>query len=89
MLIFVSLALHVIIHIVATFVLMCIAGKNQVDTFLEQHMGPGIQHIGLYTQDIVSTAHTMAEAGVQFFSPPPAYYTEVCLFHNDTISHIN
>ncbi|XP_071392830.1 4-hydroxyphenylpyruvate dioxygenase-like protein [Centroberyx affinis] len=52
-------------------------GRNQVDTFLEQHMGPGIQHIGLYTEDIVSTAHTMAEAGVQFFSPPPTYYTEV------------
>ncbi|KAM3859940.1 4-hydroxyphenylpyruvate dioxygenase-like protein [Diretmus argenteus] len=52
-------------------------GRNQVDSFLEQHRGPGIQHIGLYTQDIVSTAHTMAEAGVQFFSPPPAYYTEV------------
>ncbi|XP_030630737.1 4-hydroxyphenylpyruvate dioxygenase-like protein [Chanos chanos] len=52
-------------------------GSNQVDTFLEQHRGPGIQHIGLYTKDIVSTAQTMAQAGVQFFSPPPAYYTEV------------
>ncbi|KAM8729216.1 4-hydroxyphenylpyruvate dioxygenase-like protein [Acanthopagrus schlegelii] len=52
-------------------------GRNQVDTFLEKHRSPGIQHIGLYTKDIVSTAHTMAEAGVQFFSPPCAYYTEV------------
>uniref|UniRef100_A0A3Q0QUW0 4-hydroxyphenylpyruvate dioxygenase n=1 Tax=Amphilophus citrinellus TaxID=61819 RepID=A0A3Q0QUW0_AMPCI len=52
-------------------------GRNQVDTFLEQHRAPGIQHIGLYTKNIVSTAHTMAEAGVQFFSPPPAYYTQV------------
>ncbi|XP_028990330.1 4-hydroxyphenylpyruvate dioxygenase-like protein isoform X2 [Betta splendens] len=52
-------------------------GRNQVDTFLEQHRSPGIQHIGLYTKNIVSTAHAMAEAGVQFFSPPPAYYTEV------------
>ncbi|XP_042252358.1 4-hydroxyphenylpyruvate dioxygenase-like protein [Thunnus maccoyii] len=52
-------------------------GRNQVDTFLEQHRAPGIQHIGLYTKNIVSTAHTMTEAGVQFFSPPPAYYTEV------------
>ncbi|XP_036816747.1 4-hydroxyphenylpyruvate dioxygenase-like protein isoform X1 [Oncorhynchus mykiss] len=52
-------------------------GSNQVDTFLEQHGGPGIQHIGLYTQDIVSTAQTMGQAGVHFFSPPPAYYTEV------------
>ena len=53
-------------------------GKNQVDTFLEQHRGPGIQHIGLYTTDIVRTAQTMAQAGVEFFTPPPAYYTEVC-----------
>ncbi|XP_045924888.1 4-hydroxyphenylpyruvate dioxygenase-like protein [Micropterus dolomieu] len=52
-------------------------GRNQVDTFLEKHRTPGIQHIGLYTKNIVSTAHAMAEAGVQFFSPPPAYYTEV------------
>ncbi|XP_026171093.1 4-hydroxyphenylpyruvate dioxygenase-like protein isoform X1 [Mastacembelus armatus] len=52
-------------------------GRNQVDTFLEQHQAPGIQHIGLYTNNIVSTAHVMAEAGVQFFSPPPAYYTKV------------
>ncbi|XP_070783745.1 4-hydroxyphenylpyruvate dioxygenase-like protein [Enoplosus armatus] len=52
-------------------------GRNQVDTFLEKHRAPGIQHIGLYTKNIVSTAHAMAEAGVQFFSPPPAYYTEV------------
>ncbi|XP_062382232.1 4-hydroxyphenylpyruvate dioxygenase-like protein [Sardina pilchardus] len=52
-------------------------GKNQVDTFLEQHRGPGIQHIGLYTTDIVRTAQIMAQAGVEFFSPPPTYYTEV------------
>ncbi|XP_017338438.1 4-hydroxyphenylpyruvate dioxygenase-like protein [Ictalurus punctatus] len=52
-------------------------GRNQVDTFLEQHRGPGIQHIGLFTQDILSTADAMANAGVQFFSPPAAYYTEV------------
>ncbi|KAM9426655.1 4-hydroxyphenylpyruvate dioxygenase-like protein [Pholidichthys leucotaenia] len=52
-------------------------GRNQVDTFLEQHRSPGIQHIGLYTKNIVSTAHAMAEDGVLFFSPPPAYYAEV------------
>ncbi|XP_028331958.1 4-hydroxyphenylpyruvate dioxygenase-like protein [Gouania willdenowi] len=52
-------------------------GSNQVDTFLEQHRSPGIQHIGLYTKNILSTAQSMAEAGVRFFSPPPAYYTEV------------
>ncbi|KAJ3608384.1 hypothetical protein NHX12_025431 [Muraenolepis orangiensis] len=52
-------------------------GSNQINTFLQQHGGPGIQHIGLYTNDIVSTAQEMAEAGVQFFAPPPTYYEEV------------
>ncbi|KAM9462444.1 4-hydroxyphenylpyruvate dioxygenase-like protein isoform 2-T2 [Clarias gariepinus] len=52
-------------------------GRNQVDTFLEQHRGAGIQHIGLFTQDIVSTVQVMADAGVQFVAPPAAYYTEV------------
>ncbi|XP_073773802.1 4-hydroxyphenylpyruvate dioxygenase-like protein isoform X1 [Danio rerio] len=52
-------------------------GRNQVDTFLDEHRGAGIQHIGLYTEDIVKTAQTLSQAGVQFFSPPPAYYTEV------------
>ncbi|XP_043087206.1 4-hydroxyphenylpyruvate dioxygenase-like protein [Puntigrus tetrazona] len=52
-------------------------GQNQVDTFLAQHRGAGIQHIGLYTEDIVRTARALSQAGVRFFSPPPAYYTEV------------
>lgn len=48
-----------------------------MDSFLEQHGGAGIQHVGLYTPDIVSSVDTLAEAGVQFFSPPPTYYTQV------------
>ncbi|KAJ0015701.1 hypothetical protein NQD34_013991 [Periophthalmus magnuspinnatus] len=52
-------------------------GRNQVDQFLQQHRGAGIQHIGLYTDDILSTAQSMSRAGVSFFCPPPAYYTEV------------
>ncbi|KAF3853743.1 hypothetical protein F7725_014431 [Dissostichus mawsoni] len=38
-------------------------GKNQVDTFLEQHGAPGIQHIGLYTKDIVGKQQEIEEAG--------------------------
>ncbi|KAK7135173.1 hypothetical protein R3I93_018322 [Phoxinus phoxinus] len=52
-------------------------GSNQVDSFLDQHRGAGVQHIGLYTENILTTAHTLRLAGVQFYSPPPAYYTEV------------
>lgn len=51
-------------------------GKNQVDTFLEQHGGAGIQHVGLYAADVVSTARALAEAGVRFVEPPRAYYCE-------------
>uniref|UniRef100_A0A452IWN5 4-hydroxyphenylpyruvate dioxygenase n=1 Tax=Gopherus agassizii TaxID=38772 RepID=A0A452IWN5_9SAUR len=51
-------------------------GKNQVDAFLEQHGGAGIQHVGLYTTDIVSTARALAQAGVRFVEPPQAYYSE-------------
>ncbi|XP_067908882.1 4-hydroxyphenylpyruvate dioxygenase-like protein [Heterodontus francisci] len=52
------------------------SGKNHVDTFLEHHHGAGIQHVGLYTTDIVSTCKSLKDAGVEFFSPPLVYYTE-------------
>ncbi|XP_053103654.1 4-hydroxyphenylpyruvate dioxygenase-like protein [Hemicordylus capensis] len=50
--------------------------KNQVDTFLEQHGGAGIQHVALYTADIIGTASAMANSGANFFKPPLAYYSE-------------
>ncbi|XP_057681690.1 4-hydroxyphenylpyruvate dioxygenase-like protein isoform X2 [Corythoichthys intestinalis] len=52
-------------------------GSNQVNTFLKEHRAAGIQHIGLYTGDIVAAVRGMADAGVHFFSPPAAYYSEV------------
>ncbi|XP_030310734.1 4-hydroxyphenylpyruvate dioxygenase-like protein [Calypte anna] len=50
-------------------------GTNQVDTFLEQHGGPGIQHVGLHTTDIVSTTKALQQWGAQFFTPPATYYS--------------
>ncbi|XP_061561406.1 4-hydroxyphenylpyruvate dioxygenase-like protein [Phycodurus eques] len=52
-------------------------GSNQVNTFLKEHRAAGIQHIGLHTGNIVAAVRSMADAGVGFFSPPPAYYTQV------------
>uniref|UniRef100_H3B022 4-hydroxyphenylpyruvate dioxygenase n=1 Tax=Latimeria chalumnae TaxID=7897 RepID=H3B022_LATCH len=52
-------------------------GRNQVDTFLDQHHGAGIQHVGLYTSDIINTSRTLMNSGVQFVAPPRAYYTEI------------
>ncbi|XP_077190087.1 4-hydroxyphenylpyruvate dioxygenase-like protein [Paroedura picta] len=50
--------------------------KNQVDTFLEQHGGAGIQHVALHTTDIVRTAAAMAKSGATFVEPPVTYYSE-------------
>ncbi|XP_062974696.1 4-hydroxyphenylpyruvate dioxygenase-like protein [Elgaria multicarinata webbii] len=50
--------------------------NNQVDSFLKQHGGAGIQHVALYTKDIISTAATMVKSGAKFFKPPLSYYSE-------------
>ncbi|XP_054837922.1 4-hydroxyphenylpyruvate dioxygenase-like protein [Eublepharis macularius] len=50
--------------------------KNQVDTFLEQHGGAGIQHVALHTTDIIRTAAAMAKSGANFVEPPLTYYSE-------------
>uniref|UniRef100_A0A8D0DYC8 4-hydroxyphenylpyruvate dioxygenase n=1 Tax=Salvator merianae TaxID=96440 RepID=A0A8D0DYC8_SALMN len=50
--------------------------SNQVDAFLKQHGGAGIQHVALYTSDIVGTAAAMSKSGANFFKPPLAYYSD-------------
>ncbi|KAI8499787.1 hypothetical protein Bbelb_228380 [Branchiostoma belcheri] len=52
-------------------------GPNQVETFLEQHGGPGIQHIGLHSPDIISTTRQLRAAHVQLLKPPDTYYSEI------------
>ena len=57
--------------------LLSFTGPNQVDEFLSHHRGPGIQHIGLHTDDIIDTVSQLKNGGVQFAEPPYTYYTEV------------
>lgn len=52
-------------------------GPNQVSTFLSEHGGPGVQHIGLHTNDIINCIQTLKEREVKFITPPSAYYSEV------------
>ncbi|XP_043201473.1 4-hydroxyphenylpyruvate dioxygenase-like protein [Amphibalanus amphitrite] len=49
---------------------------SHVETFNRQHGSPGVQHIGLHTDDIVSRVAGMTSRGVNFRRPPPAYYTQ-------------
>ncbi len=48
--------------------------KSQIDEYLEFYGGPGVQHIALATNDIVSTVRTMRAAGVEFLNVPDSYY---------------
>lgn len=54
--------------------------KSQIQTYLEQNNGEGVQHIALATTDIFSTLSRMREAsslgGFEFLDPPPSQYYE-------------
>ncbi|MFD4274304.1 4-hydroxyphenylpyruvate dioxygenase [Streptomyces cyaneofuscatus] len=48
--------------------------KSQIDEYLEFYGGPGVQHMALATNDIVSTVRAMRAAGVRFLDVPDSYY---------------
>ncbi|MCG5216834.1 4-hydroxyphenylpyruvate dioxygenase [Streptosporangium sp. KLBMP 9127] len=50
--------------------------KSQIDEYLEFYGGPGVQHIALATNDILTTVDRMRAAGVQFLATPDSYYDD-------------
>jgi 4-hydroxyphenylpyruvate dioxygenase len=48
--------------------------NSQIQEFLDEYKGPGVQHIALLTPDIVTTIRAMRERGVQFLDVPDSYY---------------
>ncbi|MBW1603190.1 4-hydroxyphenylpyruvate dioxygenase [Streptomyces sp. JJ66] len=58
--------------------------KSQIDEYLEFYGGPGVQHIALATNDIVSTVRAMRAAGVEFLNVPDAYYDTLGEWVGDT-----
>jgi 4-hydroxyphenylpyruvate dioxygenase len=50
--------------------------KSQIDEYLEFYGGPGVQHIALATNDIVTAVDTMRAAGVEFLDTPDSYYDD-------------
>ncbi|MDX1737614.1 MAG: 4-hydroxyphenylpyruvate dioxygenase [Alphaproteobacteria bacterium] len=52
-------------------------GSGQIEEFLMQFNGEGIQHIALLTNDILSTIDQLRENGVPFMTAPPATYYEM------------
>ncbi|VDK49952.1 unnamed protein product [Cylicostephanus goldi] len=49
-------------------------GRSQIEEFVKYNGGPGIQHIALLVDDIVSTVIKMRERSVEFLHVPPSYY---------------
>ena len=51
--------------------------KSQIEEYLEFHGGPGIQHIAVATNDIVSTVTALRERGIEFLRVPATYYDDL------------
>jgi len=50
---------------------------GQIEEFLMQYNGEGIQHIALLSDDLLATVDSLRGAGVALMTPPPATYYEM------------
>ena len=48
--------------------------KSQIQEFLDEYKGPGVQHIALLTPDIVDTVREMRNRGMDFLDVPGSYF---------------
>ncbi|MEO5568191.1 MAG: 4-hydroxyphenylpyruvate dioxygenase, partial [Gemmatimonadaceae bacterium] len=51
--------------------------KSQIEEYLDFYGGPGVQHLALATDDILTTVKTLRDRGVEFLSVPTSYYEEL------------
>ncbi|MGK7296669.1 MAG: 4-hydroxyphenylpyruvate dioxygenase [Candidatus Wenzhouxiangella sp. M2_3B_020] len=48
--------------------------KSQINEYLDQYNGEGVQHIALYTDNIYETVEQLHENGIEFLDTPNTYY---------------
>ena len=48
--------------------------KSQIQEYLDEYKGSGIQHIALLTNDICKSVEDMRESKIEFLAPPPKTY---------------
>lgn len=48
--------------------------KSQINEYLDEYKGEGIQHIACFTDSIYETVEAMRKAGVDFLDTPDTYY---------------
>jgi 4-hydroxyphenylpyruvate dioxygenase len=51
--------------------------KSQIEEYLDFYRGPGIQHVAMATNDIVSTINELRRRGVEFLEVPATYYDDL------------
>jgi 4-hydroxyphenylpyruvate dioxygenase len=51
--------------------------KSQIEEYLDFYRGPGVQHIAIATDDIISTVRGLKSRGVEFLKVPQTYYDTV------------
>jgi 4-hydroxyphenylpyruvate dioxygenase len=52
--------------------------RSQIEEYLDFYGGPGVQHIAIATDDIISTVTQLKARGIEFLSAPPhAYYQAI------------
>lgn len=51
--------------------------KSQIDEYLDFYRGPGVQHVAVATDDIITTVRDLLARGVEFLTVPATYYETV------------
>jgi len=48
--------------------------KSQIEEYIDFYKGPGVQHVAIATDDIISTISELRKRGVEFLHVPETYY---------------
>lgn len=48
--------------------------KSQIEEYVDFNAGAGVQHVALYTKDIITTIKKLVANGTEFLTVPDAYY---------------
>jgi 4-hydroxyphenylpyruvate dioxygenase len=51
--------------------------KSQIEEYLDFYNGPGVQHIAVATNNIITTVAEMRDRGVEFLYVPESYYDDL------------
>ncbi len=61
--------------------------KSQIEEYLDFYEGPGVQHIAVATDDIISTVSKLRSRGIEFLSTPPEEYYRAVPGRLEEFSH--